>query len=436
MLLISCRIVIVHRQRKEDRVTPAPDKPMDLAQATQRIAWIDDERRRDHAELARIAQEVAATLSAVKDQASKIRDAGDRLNALEASLIRIPRLEDAITQTRSELPPLRDVDIRLEDTLERQAKDHQVQTDQTARQLSTIYGRLDTLSRALDALGQRITSLDTQKTEHAQRLTDLAVRIDATAKVAESLSARLQLVEAREQDVTARESTVRAQIGRLETIQAQSVEEVRRSVSRIETLASEIQQIRREVITAQQGEAERRRADVAIISEQREAISAIQRRAELAVESTVPIISRVEYLESYPAQIAELQKHAGVLDEQVALLQNTYKGLQEVEDKHWGTDIPEIQNMVEEAHSVSQQNATTVQELVAANQAFKEAVRELRISLTDEHQYGDDLATALRGLIEEDVQTRLVMAQKQLQNIRRMANAPVEGSSIQDENNQ
>jgi chromosome segregation ATPase len=417
-------------------VTPAPDKPMDLAQASQRIAWIDDERRRDHAELSRVAQEVAATLAAIKDQASKIRDAGDRLNALEASLIRIPRLEDAITQTRSELPPLRDVDIRLEDSLARQVKDHQVQSDEVSRQLSTIYGRLDTLSRAIDALGHRITSLDTQKTEHGQRLTDLAVRIDATAKAAEAFTARLQLIEAREHDIVARDVTVRAQIGRMETIQAQSVEEVRRAVSRVETLASEIQQIRREVITAQQGEAERRKADVAIISEQREAIASIQRRAEQAVESTIPIISRVEYLETYPSQVAELQKHAGMLDEQVTLLQSTYKGLQEVEDKHWGTDIPEIQNLVEEADALAQKNAATVQELVSANQTLKEEVRELKISLTNEHQYGDDLAAALRGLIEEDVQTRLVMAQKQLQNIRRMANAPVEGSSTQNESNQ
>jgi chromosome segregation ATPase len=414
-------------------VTPAPDKPMDLMQASQRIAWLDEERRRDHAELTRLAQDVAATLSAIKDQTSKIRDAGDRLNALEASLIRLPRLEDAITQTRSELPPLRDVDLRLEDTLQRQAKDHQAQADQSARQWSEINGRLEALGRAIDSLGHRITSLDTQKAEHAQRLTDLAVRIDATAKAAEALTARLQLVEAREHDVAARESTVRAQIARLETTQVQSVEEVRRSLSRVETLASEIQQIRREVIAAQQGEAERRKADVAVISEQREAIASIQRRAEQAVESTVPIVSRVEHLETYPSQISELQKRSNMLDEQVVLLQSTYKGLQAVEDKHWGADIPEIQNLVEEAHAVSQKNAATVQELVAANQALKEAVRELKLSLAAEHQYGDDLATALRGLIEEDVQTRLVMAQKQLQNIRRMANAPVEGSSTQSE---
>ena len=139
-----------------------------------------------------------------------------------------------------------------------------------------------------------------------------------------------------------------------------------------------------------------------------------------------PLLVRIQALEEAAPQTAALNQRLLVIEDQISVVQATYKGLQEVEDTHWNTVIPVIQQEAEEANNTSQGNAATVQELAAASQSLKEAVRELQVNLVAEHGFSEDLAGALRGLIEEDLQTRLATTQKQLQTLRRLANTPVE----------
>jgi chromosome segregation ATPase len=412
---------------KEDGVPTPTDKPMDLAQATQRITWLDEERRHDHAETARLAQEVAGMVAIIKDQAVKIRETGDRLNAIEGALGRVARLEDTITQTRSELPPLRDADLRLQEDARRQGKDREVQADPAARQVAEINARLERLDRAIQGAANRLVSCDMQTRQQAERLADLGTRFDKVSKTVDETIGRLQLMETRDKDSVNRETAVRAQAARLEASQAQALEEVKRSLARVEILAGDIQQIRRDMTTALKEETQQRQNDVAPIAEQKLVIADIDRRVEDLSESVVPLTARVEQVEEIAGRYAEALQRMGAIEENLSFLQSMYKSLQEVEDQHWNTDMPMIQHTVDESSARSQTNFATNQELVAASQALKEDVRQLRVDLQAEHTYGDSLAAALRGVIEEDIQNRLVVAHKQLQSIRRMAQEPVEG---------
>ena len=63
--------------------------------------------------------------------------------------------------------------------------------------------------------------------------------------------------------------------------------------------------------------------------------------------------------------------------ERLDLLDVAFKGFQETESTHWGTEIPEIRNLVEEASNACQINSATVQEPVAATQALREEARRL-----------------------------------------------------------
>ena len=175
-----------------------------------------------------------------------------------------------------------------------------------------------------------------------------------------------------------------------------------------------------------QEEAKQHKDDTSIVADLREAHFILQRRVDEIQDMDQPLIVRLQALEESAPLTDELRNRVLMLEEQSAVLQSTYKGLQEVEDVHWNTIIPAIERDAEEATNTSQSNAAAVQELVAASQALKEAVRELQVNLVNEHNFSEDLAAALRGLIEEDLQTRLATTQKQLQTLRRLANAPVE----------
>ena len=477
-------------------MTIASEKPMDMAAATQRIAWLDEERRRDHAELARLSQEMASALSVLKDQSVKMRETGDRLNAVETGLTRIPRLEDAIGAARSELLPLRDTDIHLQDEIQRQAKDRQAQADQSARIWGDVNTRLETLSKSVDGLANRIHVLDTQRNDQAERVIEMAARMDGLIKAADnltgrihlletrerersshegvipaqiaglvaaadslggriqlletrererssqegasqtqigglveaadSLGGRIHLLETREQDRSNREETVAVQIARLDVNQSQAVEDVKRSVARVESVMTDILQLRHEIVLAQQEESKKHKDDSGIVADLREAHFILQRRVDAIADLDKPLLVRIQALEDAVPQTTDLSQRLLLMEELMNVVQATYKSLQEVEDTHWNTVMPVIQREAEEANNTSQSNAATVQELVAASQLLKETVRELQVNLVAEHSFSEDLAGALRGLIEEDLQTRLATTQKQLQTLRRLANTPVE----------
>jgi DNA repair exonuclease SbcCD ATPase subunit len=519
-------------------VTIASEKPMDMAAATQRIAWLDEERRRDHAELARLAQEMASALTVLKEQSVKMRETGDRIDAVETVLTRIPRLEDAITAARSEMLPLRDADIHLQDELQRQAKDRQSQADQSARVLGDLNARLETLSKSVDGLANRIQIVDSQRKDQAERIIEMNARIEglikasdnltgrihlletrereraghesevptqiaglvkaadtlggrihlletrererssheseiftriaglvkaadtlsgrihlletqerersshegeipskiaAMVKAADTLGDRLNVLEVREQDRSNRDAAVTTQLAHLDVSQAQAIEEVKRSVARAESVMTDILQLRHELVLAQQEEDKKHKDDTGLLADMREAHFILQRRVDAIADMDKPLIVRIQDLEAAAPQTATLDQRLLVVEEQISVVQATYKGLQEVEDTHWNTVIPVIQQEAEEANNVSQGNAAAVQELVAASQLLKETVRELQVNLVAEHSYSEDLAAALRGLIEEDLQTRLATTQKQLQTLRRLANTPVESQPTDEQ---
>ncbi len=484
-------------------MTIASEKPMDMAAATQRMAWLDEERRRDHAELARLAQEMASALSVLKDQSVKMRETGDRLNAIETGLTRMPRLEDAISAARSELLPLRDTDIHLQDEIQRQAKDRQAQADQSARIWGDVNTRLETSSKSVDGLANRIRVLDTQRKDQAERVIEMSTRMDSLIKAADSLTGRihlletrerersshegvistqiaglvaaagslggrlhlletrerersnhegailtqiaglveaadslggrLDLLETREQDRANREGAVLAQIAHLDVNQSQAVEEVKRSVARVESVMADIQQLRHEIILAQQEESKKHKDDTGIVADVREAHFILQRRVDAIADMDKPLLVRLQALEDAVPHTTDIGQRLLVMEEHMSVVQATYKGLQEVEDTHWNTVIPVIQREAEDANNTSQSNAATVQELVSASQLLKETVRELQVNLVAEHSFSEDLAGALRGLIEEDLQTRLATTQKQLQTLRRLANTPVESQTADEQ---
>lgn len=76
---------------------------MDLAQLAQMVNWLDEEHRRDRAEIARLQQRIEAQSADMIEQARRIQELEGRLAATQAHLSRFTQVEQAIQNAKTEL---------------------------------------------------------------------------------------------------------------------------------------------------------------------------------------------------------------------------------------------------------------------------------------------------------------------------------------------
>ncbi len=76
---------------------------MELAQIAQMVNWLDEEHRRDRAEIARLQQRIEAQSSDIVEQARRIQELEGRLAGTQAHLTKFGQIEHAIQNTKSEL---------------------------------------------------------------------------------------------------------------------------------------------------------------------------------------------------------------------------------------------------------------------------------------------------------------------------------------------
>ncbi|MCD6555356.1 MAG: hypothetical protein J7M16_15265, partial [Anaerolineae bacterium] len=76
---------------------------MDLNQATQMITWLDEERRRDRADLVKAQQRLEGQAGQIEDLTSAVQSLEGRLASAMAQLTRMERIEQAMEQLRNEI---------------------------------------------------------------------------------------------------------------------------------------------------------------------------------------------------------------------------------------------------------------------------------------------------------------------------------------------
>jgi hypothetical protein len=76
---------------------------MDLAQLAQMVNWLDEEHRRDRAEIARLQQRIEAQSADMIEQARRVQELEGRLAATQAHLSRFTQIEQAIQNAKTEL---------------------------------------------------------------------------------------------------------------------------------------------------------------------------------------------------------------------------------------------------------------------------------------------------------------------------------------------
>ena len=69
---------------------------MELAQLAQMVSWLDEEHRRDRAEIARLQQRIEAQSADVIEQARRIQELEAKLASTQGHLTKFNQIEQAI----------------------------------------------------------------------------------------------------------------------------------------------------------------------------------------------------------------------------------------------------------------------------------------------------------------------------------------------------
>lgn len=200
---------------------------MDLNQIAKRVTWLDEERRRDKDEIARLQSLLDAQAEDMRDQARHIQEVEGRLASAQAQLTGLPLLERALQQFKDEILLLVE---KQEEQRQEQARDaarvRLIEQDKQSKQFNEIHKSLLRLSQLEEALDLRraedqrlggvlidlehkveemdqtqetrlrnIPYLEEQRNRDARRVSQLQEETTNLLKRQEAQSSRLQILE-------------------------------------------------------------------------------------------------------------------------------------------------------------------------------------------------------------------------------------------------
>jgi len=233
---------------------------MELNQIAKRVTWLDEERRRDKDEIARLQSALDAQAEEMRDQARHIQELEGRLASVQAQLTGLPLLERALQQFKDELVLLVD---RQEEQRQEEGREASrlrlIEQDKQAKQLGEIRKDLQRLSRleeevdirraedqrlgsvvidlqhkfeeldqTLETRLRNLTYLEEQRTRDARRVAQLQEEATNLLKRLEAQASRLQILE----EVARRNEHRLREIADAEAEQAQQRRELVESLQR------------------------------------------------------------------------------------------------------------------------------------------------------------------------------------------------------------
>jgi len=126
---------------------------MDTTQLTQMVTWLDEEHRRERAEVTRLQQLVERQSGELAEQARQIKDLEGRLASIQAQLIKFTQLEQALQQLKNEVVLMLDKQEEERLKAQRELEQHRM-ADRKAlsRGIAEVRKELPRLSRLEEAL--------------------------------------------------------------------------------------------------------------------------------------------------------------------------------------------------------------------------------------------------------------------------------------------
>ena len=200
---------------------------MDVNHIAKRVSWLDEERRRDKDEIARLQSMLDTQTEETRDQARHIQELERRLASVQAQFATVSAMDRALQQFKDEIVLFVE---RQEEQLQEKARDaarlQLVERDKQAKQLGEIHKDLQRLSRLEEEMNLRraedqrlggevidlqhkleeldqtletrlrnVTYLEEQRTRDARRVAQLQEETTDLLKRQEAQGSRVQSLE-------------------------------------------------------------------------------------------------------------------------------------------------------------------------------------------------------------------------------------------------
>ncbi len=165
---------------------------MDLDQAIQMINWLDEERRKDKAQIAELANQLTQQYSQIAGLNKSLQDLEERLARLQSQALRYSQMEQTLGQTRLEIQKMIEAsDKRRLLADEEQFKIRQQERERIDQVLSSLQLQIEALQqfqRSVIGDHDLVTRLDLT-------LSTLQAEIEDNLKRYDDLNHRVQLLE-------------------------------------------------------------------------------------------------------------------------------------------------------------------------------------------------------------------------------------------------
>jgi chromosome segregation ATPase len=171
---------------------------MDSGQLTQMVTWLDEEHRRDKAEIVRLQQRIERQEGELQDQSRVIQDLEGRMAGLQAQLLKFSQLEGALQQLKDEVVELfGEADERRQQEIREAQRVRAVERDNVSRAINEIRRDLQRVPRLDEEMGVR----KAEQRRVSDSLLNIQQELNALSQEAESKLRSLPFLEdGRQQD--------------------------------------------------------------------------------------------------------------------------------------------------------------------------------------------------------------------------------------------
>jgi chromosome segregation ATPase len=210
---------------------------MDVGQLTQMTTWLDEEHRRDKAELIRLQQRLESQEAEQQDQARLIKELETRLMGMQAQLLKHAQLEKALQQLKEEVVQMF-----------AQADERRQQEGREAERVRSI--ERDNVSRALNEVRRDLQRLPRMDEEMGLRKAEQRRLSDSLTTMQQSLVTLSQDVENKMRSLSFLEEGRNQDTKRIARLQQESLEALKRveqNSSRLQMVEDVIQRQERDV---------------------------------------------------------------------------------------------------------------------------------------------------------------------------------------------
>lgn len=198
---------------------------METKQTSQMITWLDEERRKDKALIAKLEERTASQMALMDEQARRIQTLENELVALRSKILPPSVFEEAVARLRTEfnaaveqiearrlqveqeLRKMRDADrenqIRaieeqrqeMATRIDRAMQPRRAEEERLSRVAVELQNYADNLSKGLEEFERSLAFLEEQRRLDARRISDTSGEIGDIAKRVEGQQAKLDLLE-------------------------------------------------------------------------------------------------------------------------------------------------------------------------------------------------------------------------------------------------